>query len=179
MKPRSLGAMGIILSTLLTAGYEIAAAAPYGSPTMTNWETVDDFGLASGDAEAHGVATDAAGGIYVVGTASGHGIVRYRADGGSNWITRDDFVYDWASNNVFNAVTVDSQGSVYVGGSAGEYGGRHWIVRRSTDQGLTWETVDDYWRPWQPPETPGIDGVVYSLSSDRQGRIYGAGPLIK
>src|ERR1043165_974004 len=149
MKPRSLGAMGIILSTLLTAGYEVAAAAPYGSQTMTNWETVDDFGLASGDAEAHGVATDAAGGIYVVGTASGHGIVRYSADGGSNWITRDDFVYPsanyyWETNNSFNAVLVDPQGSVFVGGG----GGGHWLVRRSTDHGVTWETVDDYYGSW-------------------------------
>ena len=167
--------MVIILSTLLTAGNEVAAATLDVSQTMTNWETVDDFGLATGNAEAHGVATDAAGGIYVVGTASGHGIVRYSADGGSNWITRDDFVYDSAGNNVFNAVTVDYQGAVFVGGT----GGGHWIVRRSTDQGVTWETVDDYWRPRTPPEEPGTNGVVYSLSSDRQGRVYGAGPLIK
>jgi hypothetical protein len=33
-----------------------------------NWATVDDFALAGGDAEAHGVAVDAAGRIYVVGT---------------------------------------------------------------------------------------------------------------
>ena len=44
-----------------------------------DWQTVDDFGLAGGDAEAHGVAVDAAGRIYVVGTANGHAIVRYSA----------------------------------------------------------------------------------------------------
>ena len=48
-----------------------------------DWQTVDDFALGSGNAAAHGVAADAAGGIYVVGTANGHGIVRYSADGGS------------------------------------------------------------------------------------------------
>jgi hypothetical protein len=147
--------------------------------TAQNWQTVDDFGFALlGDAEAHGVATDGAGGIYVVGTASGHAIVRYTADGGSNWITRDDFVYPLETNNAFNAVTVDNQGTVFVGGSSGGYPDGHWIVRRSTDQGLTWETVDDYWRPFIGPD-PGTNGVVFSLCTDGQGRVYGFGPLIE
>jgi hypothetical protein len=145
-----------------------------------DWQTVDDFAQGNGHAEARGVATDAAGGIYVVGTANGHGIVRYSADDGLQWITRDDFVSPSETNNVFNAVTVDFQGSVFVGGSAagGEYYSRHWIVRRSTDHGLTWETVDDYWRLFHFPEEPGTNGVVFSLSSDGHGRVYGAGPLI-
>ena len=45
-----------------------------------DWQTVDDFAPTAGDAEAHGVAIDAAGGIYVVGTANGHGIVRRSTD---------------------------------------------------------------------------------------------------
>jgi len=146
-----------------------------------DWQTVDDFVLGSGNAEANGVTTDAAGGVYVVGAASGHGIVRYSPDGGSTWITRDDFVYGSSTNNVFNAVMVDNQGTVFVGGGSGGYGGNgngHWIVRRSTDQGLTWETVDDYWRPPNPPGLPGTNGIVYSLCSDGHGRVYGAGPLI-
>src|SRR5690242_7300949 len=95
-----------------------------------DWRTVDDFALAGGDAEAHGVAVDGAGRIYVVGTANGHAIVRYSPDGGSTWITRDEFVYNSSSDNAFNAVTVDNQGTVFVGGT----GDGHWIVRRSSDQ---------------------------------------------
>jgi hypothetical protein len=147
-----------------------------------DWQTVDDFVLGSGNAAANGVATDSAGGVYVVGTASGHGIVRYSPDGGSTWITRDDFVYGSSTNNLFNAVIVDNQGTVFVGGGSGGYGGNgngHWIVRRSADQGLTWETVDDYWRGAIPPEQPGTNGIVYSLCSDGHGRVYGAGPLIR
>jgi hypothetical protein len=139
-----------------------------------DWQIVDDFVIGSGNAAANGVATDAAGGVYVVGAASGHGIVRYSPDGGSTWLTRDDFVYQFQDNNTFNAVLVDNQGTVFVGGT----GDGHWIVRRSTDQGLTWETVDDYWRAPIPPDQPGTNGVVYSLCSDGQGRVYGAGPLI-
>jgi len=138
-----------------------------------DWQTVDDFALAGSNAEAHGVAVDAAGGIYVVGTASGHGIVRYSADGGSSWITRDDFVYPSQANNLFNAIAIDHQGALYVGGA----GGPHWIVRRSTDQGLTWQTVDDFYKPFINPGDPGTNGVVYSLSSDAEGRVYGTGLL--
>ncbi len=145
-----------------------------------DWQTVDDFALGGGHAEAHGVATDAAGGIYVVGTASGHGIVRYSADDGSSWITRADFVYPSEANTVYNAVTIDSRGAVFVGGMAAKAGYfvGHWLVRRSTDHGLTWETVDDYYRPFIPPEDYGINGVVYSLASDGQGRVYGGGVML-
>src|SRR5215471_20089649 len=116
------------------------------------WQTVDDFVLGNGNAEAHGVATDAAGGIYVVGTANGHGIVRYSADDGLHWTTRDDFVYPSETNTMFNAVTVDYQGSVFVGGmgAGGQFFLGHWLVRRSTDHGLTWQTVDDYFQPFIP-----------------------------
>jgi hypothetical protein len=151
------------------------AAQTFSDGPGQGWQTVDDFVLGSGDAAAQGVATDAAGGVYVVGAASGHGIVRYTPDGGSTWITRDDFAYNSSSDNAFNAVTVDNHGTVFVGGT----GAGHWIVRRSTDQGLTWATVDDYWRAPIPPEQPGTNGVVYSLCTDGQGRVYGFGPLIE
>jgi hypothetical protein len=141
------------------------------------WQTVDDFSLANGDAVAHGIAIDAAGGIYVVGTANGHGIVRYSADDGLHWTTRDDFVYPTETNSAFNAVTVDPNGAVYVGGmgAGAHYFLGHWIVRRSTDHGLTWQTVDDYYQPIIPPDDFGIFGVVDSLANDGQGRIYGGG----
>jgi hypothetical protein len=142
-----------------------------------DWQTVDDIVLGNGNASANGVATDASGGVYVVGTAGGHALVRYSPDGGSTWITRDDFVYGSSTNNVFNTVTVDNQGTVFVGGSGGVYPDDHWIVRRSTDQGLTWETMDDYWRPYIGPN-PGTNGIVYSLCTDGNGRVYGFGPLI-
>jgi hypothetical protein len=138
-----------------------------------DWQTVDDFTLAGANAEAHGVAVDSAGRVYVVGTANGHGIVRYSVDGGGSWSTRDDFVYPSESNNIFNAITVDPQGALFVGGA----GGNHWIVRRSRDQGATWEIVDDFFRPMIDPLHPGTNGVVFSLSSDRQGRVYGAGRM--
>ena len=139
-----------------------------------DWETVDDFALAGG-AEAHGVAVGAAGGIYVVGTAAGHGIVRYSGDAGANWSTLDDFVYPSQTNyNLFNTIIVDRQGALFVAGASG----RHWIVRRSADQGVTWQTVDDFYQPMNGPE-PGTNGVVYSLSRDGQGRVYGAGRMLR
>jgi hypothetical protein len=139
-----------------------------------DWKTVDDFTPAGANAEAHGVAVDSAGRVYVVGTANGQGIVRYSVDGGATWSTRDDFVYPSGSNSLFNAIAMDPQGNLFVGGSS-QTAVFHWIVRRSTDQGATWEIVDDYFRPMIDPSHPGTNGVVYSLSSDSQGRVYGAG----
>jgi hypothetical protein len=116
--------------------------------------------------------------------ANGHAIVRSSADGGTNWCTRDDFVYPSGTNtppgtnNLFNAITINHQGDLFVGGaSAAWVGGLNagrWIVRRSRDQGVSWETVDDFWQPMNGPE-PGTNAAVYSLSSDRDGRVYGAG----
>jgi hypothetical protein len=146
---------------------------------------VDDFTLTNGDAEAHGVAVDVRGGVYVVGTANGQAIIRYSPDGGASWSTRDDFVYPPSTNhpsytnNLFNAITITPQGDVFVGGAgAAWFGGLnagHWIVRRSRDQGATWETVDDVYSQMIDPGHPGTNAAVYSLSSDRDGRVYGAG----
>jgi hypothetical protein len=154
----------------------MATVALQSSAATQNWQTVDDFAPAGANAEAHGVAVDSAGRIYVAGTANGHGVVRFSSDGGTTWSTRDDFVYPSESNNVFNAITMDRQGNVFVGGSSQNRGLR-WIVLRSADQGATWEIVDDYYRPMIDPLHPGTNGVVFSLSSDSQGRVYGAGRM--
>jgi hypothetical protein len=152
-----------------------------------DWRMVDDFALPGADAEAHGVAVDAAGRVYVVGTANGHAIVRYSGDGGANWSTRADFVYPpgtnnaAGTNNLFNAITINQQGDLYVGGASAAFVGGvnagRWIVRRSRDQGISWETVDDYWQPRIGPEQ-GTNGAVYSLSTDGQGRVYGTGLML-
>lgn len=154
-----------------------------------DWQTVDDFALAGGNAEAHGVAVDTDGRVYVVGTANGHAIVRYSADGGATWNTRDDFVYPpgtnngAGTNNVFNAITINNQGDLFVGGAGAAWTGGlnagRWIVRRSRDQGVSWETADDFWQPMINPSEPGTNGSVYSLGSDRQGRVYGAGLMLE
>jgi len=152
-----------------------------------DWQTVDDFALADANAEAHGVAVDSAGRIYVVGTANGHGIVRYSADGGATWSTRDDFVYppqtnsQPGTNNLFNAIAINHQGDLFVGGASAAFVGGvnagHWIVRRSRDQGVSWETVDDFFQPRNGPEQ-GTNGSVYSLSTDGEGRVYGTGLML-
>lgn len=169
----------------------LAAATLTGKAAFgaQDWQTVDDFALASGDAEAHAVAVDGAKHIYVVGTANGHAIVRSSTDGGTTWSTRDDFVhppetnYPSYTNNLYNAITIDSHDDVFVGGAGAAFmsGIRagHWIVRRSRDHGISWETVDDFWQRMNGPGEPGTNASVYSLSSDGQGRVYGAGLLLQ
>jgi hypothetical protein len=38
--------------------------------------------------------------------------------------------------------------------------------------------VDDFWQPMNGPSNPGTNAAVYSLSSDGQGRVYGAGLML-
>ena len=41
--------------------------------------------------------------------------------------------------------------------------------------GGSWQIVDDFYQPMIDPSHPGTNGAVYSLSSDGEGRVYGAG----
>src|SRR6266404_553145 len=72
------------------------------------------------------------------------------------WQTVDD--YQVVSNHVTMpyAIAVDAHGTIYAAGMAsglfipGPGGYVHAIVRRSTDQGATWTTVEEYRYP-NPP----------------------------
>src|SRR5436190_9769156 len=164
-------------SMRVSVAVAILLVANLSAPAQ-DWRTVDDFALTTANAEAHGVAVDASGRIYVVGTANGHAIVRSSEDGGSTWSIRDDFVYQQTNNNnIFNAITIDPQGVLFVGGVSSA-NVSHWITRRSTDQGATWQIVDDYYAPRNAPE-PGTNGALFSLSNDGQGRVYGAGTMLR
>jgi hypothetical protein len=62
------------------------------------------------------------------------------------WQTVDDFQYAVDKNSQANAIAVDAQGNIYVAGQGGIglAGYRNALVRRSTDQGATWTTIEDY-----------------------------------
>lgn len=158
----------------LSATITFALAGTLLAPAQ-DWQTVDDFTLGGGSAEAHGVLVDRGRHIYVVGTAGGHAILRYSADGGATWTTRDDFLYPGqTNNNVFSGITTGGDGALYVGGGSGG----HWIVRRSMDQGVSWQIVDDYYAPRNGP-IQGTNASVFSLSSAADGRVYGTGNMIQ
>lgn len=68
-----------------------------------------------------------------------------KVDGGSTWAVIDD--YQLATNESAGAIKVfiAPNGTVYaVGGAVDSSDSQHWIVRKSTNNGATWTTADDY-----------------------------------
>ena len=67
-------------------------------------------------------------------------------------------------------MTEDSQGRIYAGGQAFDSSNvSHWILRVSSDDGVTWSTVDDQTNVGDP--SASLD----SLSADSTGNVYAAG----
>ena len=113
----------------------------------TTWTTVDDYEFATsqGFTAAQAITASSAGLLAAGYTYAGQWIVRSSPNGNAgSWTTVDS-----ASINSSYPYTagVDANGYVYAGGSYGvpcrSSSYSHWLVRRSTDGGQTWATVDD------------------------------------
>jgi hypothetical protein len=90
------------------------------------------------------------------------------ADSGTNWTVADTFVGDASS------FAADDAGNLYVAGRATDSAGQdHWVVRKSTDHGQTWATVDNYPNasPGKIHSIPGTNGGLFVVGY----RITGSG----
>jgi len=102
--------------------------------------------------ENHGLTVVSSGTIYASGVALGLGTQTGRViastDSGSNWMgPLDDFALPGFSTYHFGAMTSDAAGNLYVAGflTDDDYVvPDRWLIRRSTDAGVTWTTVDDF-----------------------------------
>jgi hypothetical protein len=147
------------------------------SDSGATWNTVSNYNLAAGpfDASAHAITTDSAGNIYAAGQAYdasniSHWIVRKSTDGGTTWNTVNNYQLSNSSEASANAIGIDGGGNIYAAGQAYDsYLVYHWIVRKSTDGGTTWNTVSDYQR------YTNFDSVATALGVDAHGNIYAAG----
>lgn len=148
-----------------------------GSPG-SSWGTVSDYILATGkSAEATSIAFSA-GAIYVAGSALDssnytHWIVRKSTDGGSTWSTVDNYNLVTAKISIAYGIGVVGSGSaagVYVVGAAVDSSNvNRWIVRKSTDGGATWSTVDNY------NFVSGKDSYARTIAVDSNANIYVSG----
>ena len=140
------------------------------------WQTVDQYQYAPGvAAENFGLAAAPSGVIYACGWAGDgttrHGLVMASADGGTTWSAPlDDFVYAGTATMDDGGITIDSAGILYV---AGHYYGnpQHQIVRRSTDAGSTWQTVDDVAVGTYSSSPSGSGGIT----ADTSGNVFVVG----
>src|SRR3989442_1234668 len=71
-----------------------------------------------------------------------------RPDGGATWTTVDTYQANSGNGAAAYGLGSDTAGNIYVLGSAREnikqYNTGHWIVRRSSNGGNSWTTVDDF-----------------------------------
>jgi hypothetical protein len=117
------------------------------------WTTVDDLPYTSGQGAVYtGVAVAPNGKVYVVGArteASGNAswLVRESGNGGAGFGFNSDFVYSDGTATAPGGIAIDSSGRIFISGWGLDASGTmHWLTRRSTDNGATWTTVDD-WLP--------------------------------
>jgi len=164
----SLHALTIWLVALLIA-----------SASAQTWQTVDDFQYVPGQTAVNvGLAVAPSGNLFASGYAFdaagvGHGLVMASMDAGNTWSAPlDDFTYSLDHMVWYDGgIVADSAGNFYAAGTAYPASGTgpfHWIVRRSTDGGLSWSTVDDF--------TPGGQSTQPNdITADAAGNVYVAG----
>lgn len=134
----------------------------------TTWTGVDDVL----DASANSAIYRPSVGLNVFGelqTGNDPWTSRKSNDSGSTWTNEDSF--DLSSNGAQAvSATVDLSGNIYAAGFASDSGDvSHWIVRKSTDGGATWSTVDDF----QVSSSQGSS--ANSIGTDPQGSLFVVG----
>ncbi len=140
-----------------------------------SWSTVEDFQLASGNSSLGlGIVAQTSGKLIAVGYAMGatalEWLVRVSSDAGTTWTTTEDFQLAANKTATADSVTQDSSGALYVTGTAADSNDvYHWLVRKSSDGGTTWSTIDDY------NETAGKDAFAEGNLFDQSGTLYVAG----
>jgi hypothetical protein len=152
-----------------------AATVLTSSAFAQSWQTVDDYQYSPGhDAANTGLCIAPNGTLFAAGfgydpTAGCHALVMASADGGTTWSAPlDDFTSAYGAS--YNAITCDAAGNLYAAGSyeGYDYGNYVCLVRRSTDGGVTWSTVDDYSGGYTNTHADAV-------AADAAGNVYVAG----
>jgi hypothetical protein len=120
----------------------------------TSYTTVDVFQPST--SQAYAVFANATAGVFAVGygavvgkkSSSQAWLVRRSLDGGATWATVDDYQASGGYAATAFGAGADAQGNIYVVGRAAVPNKNstinQWQVRRSTNGGVSWTTVDDY-----------------------------------
>ncbi|MGZ3688369.1 MAG: hypothetical protein ACXVBW_08725, partial [Bdellovibrionota bacterium] len=142
------------------------------------WTTARDYQKVAGkNARAHGVlATSNA--LYAVGQANDASDVSFwttqkSIDGGANWTTIDQFSLKPGQPTTAAAIAQAPDQDLYVVGAANDLSGListpHLVIRKSTDAGQTWTTMQ---------ELSASPSAASAVATDAQGNIYVTGIVI-
>jgi hypothetical protein len=133
------------------------------------WTTISDYNLVAGrGASATALSVDSVGNIYAAGYAADasyvtHWIVRKSTDSGATWTTVSDYNLAAGVSATASALSIDSIGNIYAAGNAIDASSvSHWIVRKSSDSGATWTTIDD--KPGLSAFTATANAIVPCLT---------------
>lgn len=108
------------------------------------------------------LAVKSNGYFYLAATEANKWVVKKSTDGGLTWVTLDNFMIDASSTLGFPAsININNLNEIVVGGYIKDIKNNpHWVLRRSTDDGLTWTTVDLYSLP-DGSETGALNSVTF------------------
>lgn len=121
-------------------------------PTPTpvpQWRNKSFYQLQTGsEASGNGLAFDSAGNLYSVGQGVRDGVkywlVRKSINKGATWMVVDEYTAESGLDSAALAIATNGN-TIFVVGSAATNTGApnyYWVVRRSTDSGASWATID-------------------------------------
>ena len=175
MKP----SLSLRFALLAAAALFTTHAAFAGKPPPPPQPSSGTLVLNLPSAENWGLAAAPSGRIFAVASVYAdypdwRQVVLSSSDTGSTWSVLDDFappgfhVEFWGG--LGGGIALDSTGSIYVSGLSYANDGiqaDHWYVRRSTDSGATWTTVDDF-----ALATVGTGYDDVGVAADAAGNVY-------
>jgi len=123
--------------------------------TGTTWQFSDDTNPSRSlyqNSMVFGVGVDSSGNAYSVGyltpacskisCPASYWVVRKSSDGGISWSTVESFQYASGQGATAYGFGADGSGNIFVAGTASDKTGNHWVVRKSSNAGQSWATVD-------------------------------------
>ena len=135
------------------------------------WSTVDSVSTSVFETSlgwTSGVFCHPTAGVFVAGVGSSRWLVRRSQNGGATWATADDYLLDPKKGSLACGIRGDAWGNLYaVGRGDKTYKGStqsHWLVRKSSNGGASWATVDDF-----------LGGNAYGFASDSNGNLFVTG----
>lgn len=157
---------------LVGLGFLARSVDPAAAQT---WQTVADFGF-NLPASVDALAKDAAGNLYAAINTSidpqrrTHAQIRKSSNRGKTWKLIDDLASPIGGHVQIVNLGADASDRLYAAGYVEDgKGNSHWMVRRSTDGGSSWATVDD------STLEGNHTGMAEGLAADAVGNVYVAG----
>ena len=153
--------------------------APLTSTSAQAWQTVDAYQAVPGlSANASDITSDPTGAlIYSVGSVTPDvegnrtAVVRASADQGATWENLDAYLEPGWQFAHFRAVGADSYNRVFAAGHLWHFGVVNvvWMVRESSDNGVTWGTSDLF------EQIPGGRSSCGDVKVSPSGMVFAAG----